>query len=106
MKHAPTSHGEGIQSQPFGGYTNTQQLLWYFVHGMHSTKSAKLLVNCCLPLEFKPVYSVGDLLTQHLEELEQEAERKGGVLQTLLDHFAKIYRAPLSAPLAAEQDTT
>jgi hypothetical protein len=54
-----------------------------------------------LLLEFKPVYSVGDLLTQHLDELEQEAERKGGVLQTLADHFAKIYRLLLSAPLAA-----
>jgi len=31
-----------------------------------------------LPLEFKPAHSVGDLLTQHLDELEQEAERKGG----------------------------
>jgi hypothetical protein len=28
-----------------------------------------------LPLEFKPAYSVGDLLLQHLESLEQEAER-------------------------------
>jgi hypothetical protein len=31
-----------------------------------------------LPLEFKPAYSVRDLLTQHLDELEQESERKGG----------------------------
>jgi hypothetical protein len=30
-----------------------------------------------LPLEFKPAYTVGDLLTQHLDELEQEAERRG-----------------------------
>lgn len=29
-----------------------------------------------LPLEFKPAYSMGDLLTQHLDELEQEADRK------------------------------
>jgi hypothetical protein len=43
-----------------------------------------------LPLEFKPAHSVGDLLTQHLDELEQEAERKGGVLQTVADHFAKM----------------
>jgi len=50
-----------------------------------------------LPLEFKPAYSVGDLLTQHLDELEQEAERKGGVLQALSDHFARVYRAPLGA---------
>jgi hypothetical protein len=52
-----------------------------------------------LPLEFKPAYSVGDLLTQHLDELEQEAERRGGVLQTLVDHFAKIYK--VATPLAA-----
>jgi hypothetical protein len=45
-----------------------------------------------LPLEFKPAYSVGDLLTQHLDELEQEAERKGGVLQMLSDHFARVYK--------------
>ena len=45
-----------------------------------------------LPLEFKPAYSVGDLLTQHLDELEQEAERKGGVTQTLTDHFAKAFK--------------
>jgi hypothetical protein len=30
------------------------------------------------PLEFKPAYSAGDLLTQYLDELEQEAESKGG----------------------------
>jgi hypothetical protein len=50
-----------------------------------------------LPLEFKPAYSVGDLLTQHLDELEQEADCKGGVLQTLADHFAKVYRLPWAA---------
>jgi len=52
-----------------------------------------------LPLEFKPAYSVGDLLTQHLEELEQEAERKGGVQQALADHFAKVFK--VVTPLAA-----
>lgn len=35
--------------------------------GVFSAKGA-------LPLEFKLAYSVGDLLTQHLDELEQEAE--------------------------------
>jgi hypothetical protein len=50
-----------------------------------------------LALEFKPAYSVGDLLTQHLDELEQEAERKGGVLQSLSDHFAKVYKATVPA---------
>jgi hypothetical protein len=48
-----------------------------------------------LPLEFKPAYSVRDLLLQHLDELEQVAERKGGVLQALSDHFAKVYKVSL-----------
>jgi hypothetical protein len=52
-----------------------------------------------LPLEFKPAFSVGDLLLQHLEALEQEAEEKGGVQQVLADHFAKVYKVCL--PLAA-----
>jgi hypothetical protein len=30
------------------------------------------------PLEFKPAYSIRDLLTQHLDALEQEADDKGG----------------------------
>ena len=51
------------------------------------------------PVEFKPAYSVGDLLTQHLDEPEQEAEHKWGMLQTLSDHFAKVYK--VSLPLAA-----
>jgi hypothetical protein len=54
-----------------------------------------------LPLEFKPAYSVGDLLTQHLDELDQEAERRGGVMQTLSDHFGKVYKAPAPRALAA-----
>ena len=52
-----------------------------------------------LPLEFKPAYSVGDLLLQHLEFLEQEAEERGGVQQLLAEHFAKVYK--VSLPLAA-----
>jgi hypothetical protein len=52
-----------------------------------------------LPLDFKPAYSVGDLLLQHLEALEQEAEEKGGVQQILADHFAKVYK--VSLPLVA-----
>jgi hypothetical protein len=52
-----------------------------------------------LPLEFKLVYSVGDLLLQRLDALEQEAAVKGGVQQLLADHFAKVYR--VSLPLAA-----
>jgi hypothetical protein len=52
-----------------------------------------------LPLEFKPAYSVEDLLTQHLDELEQEAECKGGVIQGLADHFAKAYKVGVSQSL-------
>ena len=55
--------------------------------------------HAVLPLEFKPAYSVGDLLLQHLEELEQEAEERGGVQQVPADHFAKVYK--VSLPLAA-----
>jgi hypothetical protein len=50
-----------------------------------------------LPLEFKPAYSVGDLILQHLDALEQEAEEKGGVQQMLANHFAKVYKIPLFA---------
>jgi hypothetical protein len=52
-----------------------------------------------LSLEFKPAYSVGDLLLQHLDVLEQEAQEKGGVQQVLADHFAKVYK--VSMPLVA-----
>lgn len=48
-----------------------------------------------LPLEFKPAYSVGDLLVQHLDDLEREADKKGGVQQVLADHFAKVYKIAL-----------
>jgi hypothetical protein len=48
-----------------------------------------------LPLEFKPAYSVGDLLLQHLDALEQEAEEKGGVQRMLADHFAKVYKVSM-----------
>ena len=48
-----------------------------------------------LPLEFKPAHSIGDLLLQHLDALEQEAEEKGGVQQLLADHFAKVYKVAM-----------
>jgi hypothetical protein len=49
-----------------------------------------------LPLEVRPAHSVGDLLTQHFDEVEQEAERKGGVLlPTLNDHVGQVYQMPL-----------
>jgi hypothetical protein len=54
-----------------------------------------------LPLEFKPAYSVGDLLLQHLETLEQEAGEKGGVQQVLADHFAKVHKVNLTLEQAA-----
>ena len=45
-----------------------------------------------LPLEFKLAHSVDGLLTQHVGELEQEAEDKGGVQAVLASRFAKIHR--------------
>jgi hypothetical protein len=45
-----------------------------------------------LPLEFKPAYSLGDLLVQHLDDLEHEAEAKGGVQQVLAEQFARVYK--------------
>jgi hypothetical protein len=42
------------------------------------------------------------MLIQHLDELEQEAEREGGVLQTLSGPFAKEFRAPTTTVLAAQ----
>jgi hypothetical protein len=54
-----------------------------------------------LPLEFKPAYSVGDLLLQHLDALEQEAEEKGGVQQLLADHFAQVYKVAMPLRLVA-----
>jgi hypothetical protein len=45
-----------------------------------------------LALGDKPIHSVGDLLTQHLDLLEAEAEDKGGVGQVLQGHFARCIR--------------
>jgi hypothetical protein len=47
-----------------------------------------------LALGDKPIHSVGDLLTQHLDLLEAVAEDKGGVSQVLRGHFAKVYKIP------------
>jgi len=49
--------------------------------------------------QIKPVVSVGDLLQQHLEALEVEAEEKGGIAQLLHDHFQKLYK--VSVPVEA-----
>ncbi len=56
-----------------------------------------------LPLDFKPAHSVGDLLVQHLDDLEHEAEEKGGIGQVVADHFAHVYkvRLPQALPQAA-----
>jgi len=48
-----------------------------------------------LPLEFKPAHSVGDLLVQYQDELEQEAEARGGVGDVLATHFARVYKVAL-----------
>jgi hypothetical protein len=54
-----------------------------------------------LSLEYKPAHTVGDLLVQHLDELEQEVEDKGGVKLLLDEHFAKVYRVGRGMQLAA-----
>jgi hypothetical protein len=43
------------------------------------------------PPEFKPAHSVGDLLRQEHDTLEQETERKGGLGRALEDHFACLF---------------
>ncbi len=45
-----------------------------------------------LPLHLRPAYNVADLLLQHLDDLEAEAESKGGLAQVLDAHFAKVYK--------------
>ena len=49
-----------------------------------------------LPLHLKPAHNVADLLLEHLDDLEAEAEEKGGLVKVLTDHFAKVYK--VSAP--------
>jgi hypothetical protein len=56
-----------------------------------------------LTLADKPAHSVGDLLTQHLELLEAEAEDKGGIGQVLSQHFAKVYKRALPHELLAAE---
>jgi hypothetical protein len=56
-----------------------------------------------LPLEFKPAHTVGDLLTQHLDELEQEAEEKGGVHEVLAAHFARVHKVSLPQLVAGRK---
>jgi hypothetical protein len=63
------------------------------VLGVFSTKG----VQC---LEFKPAHSVSYLVTQHVEELEQEAEENGGVMTTFAAHCAKVCRV-VAPPLSS-----
>ena len=35
---------------------------------------------------------LGGPVPQHLDEVEQEAELKGGVMHTVTDHFAMVYK--------------
>ena len=49
-----------------------------------------------LALGDKPAYTIGDLLTQHLDLLEAIAEDKGGIDQVLRGHFAKVYKRALT----------
>jgi hypothetical protein len=48
---------------------------------------------------------VADLLVQHLDDLEDEAEAKGGVARVLSDHFAKTYKVTAPASLFIHADT-
>jgi hypothetical protein len=57
-----------------------------------------------LPLHLKPAYSVGDLLAQHLDDLEGEVAAKGGLTQVLLDHFAKTYKVSAQRKLFSPPD--
>jgi hypothetical protein len=49
--------------------------------------------------QIKPVVSIADLVSQHLDALEAEAEEKGGIAQLLHDHFQKLYK--VSVPVGA-----
>jgi hypothetical protein len=57
-----------------------------------------------LPLELKPAHSVGDLLVQHLDDLEHEAEEKGGLDQVLQDHFSRVYKVAAPRDLFGSAD--
>lgn len=48
-----------------------------------------------LPLEFKPAYRIGDPLVRHPDDLEHEADNKGGVQQVLAGHLARVYKVAM-----------
>jgi hypothetical protein len=54
-----------------------------------------------LPLELKPAHSVGDLLVQHLDDLEREADEKGGLDQVLAGHFSRAHKVAAPRDLFA-----
>jgi hypothetical protein len=54
-----------------------------------------LLAVAVLPLDVRPAHSGRDLLAQHLDELQQEAEHRGEVVQTLADHIVKGYKVDI-----------
>jgi hypothetical protein len=54
-----------------------------------------------LPLHLKPAHSVGDLLVQHLDDLEREAEDKGGLDHVLRSHFSRVYKVVAPRDLLA-----
>jgi hypothetical protein len=54
-----------------------------------------------LPLTYKPAHSLGDLLEQHPEDTEQEAEDKGGMQAVQGQHFVKVYQVRLALGTAS-----
>jgi hypothetical protein len=48
--------------------------------------------HAVLPPEYKPAQSIGELLVQHLDDLEQEVADRGGLDMVVAQHFAKVYR--------------
>jgi hypothetical protein len=74
--------------------------LQHRAHKLLGVLSAKAVPR----LTFTPSNSVAALLMQHLDELEQEAERTGGIVPTLTDHCAtvdKVDSAPAPAAVIA-----
>ena len=91
--------GESALSQVFGES----------LYISHTQNNSSIGYKCwsakgMLPLELRPAYSVGDLVLQHLDALEQEAKEKGGIQQLLGHHFATVYK--VSMPLLPGQSKT
>jgi hypothetical protein len=82
--------GMGARWQRLGALEHRVQMLL----GVFAAKGV-------LPLAFKPAFSVGDLLIQHLDDVEREAEAKGGVEAVLAAHFARVYKVGVPGLKAA-----